>query len=69
MMSTQERERRNHQRVASYVESARRINVSYSTFRRYVDEGRIKAIRLGPGRVGILESEIDRFLDEAETVA
>ncbi len=67
-MSTQEQQRRARQRVVSYADSARRINVSYSTFRRYVDDGRIKAIRLGPGRVGILESEIDRFLDEAEAV-
>ena len=67
-MSTQERERRHRQRVVSYAETAQRLNVSPSTFRRYVGDGRIQAIRLGPGRVGILESEIDRFLDDAEKV-
>ena len=68
MMSIQEHRRRERQSVVSYAETAQRLNVSYSTFRRYVADGRIKAIRLGPGRVGVLESEIDRFLDEAEVV-
>ncbi len=61
-------EQKHPRRVITYPEGARRLAVSDATFRRYVAAGRIHAIRLGPNRVAIEESEIDRFLDEAEAV-
>ncbi len=52
--------------VLSYSEGAARLDMSTSSFRRRVSEGHIKAIRLGPRRVGVTEDEIDRVIDEAE---
>ena len=63
-MSTEKQRR--PRRLISYPEGARRLDVSPSTFRRYITAGRIHAIRVGPRRVAVEEAEIDRVIDEAE---
>ena len=55
-----------HRRVLSYPEGAARLDLSNSTFRRRVNEGVIKTVRLGPRRVGVTDAEIERYIEEAE---
>jgi excisionase family DNA binding protein len=63
MMPSRDNQRR---QVLSYPEGAARLAISNSTFRRRVNEGQIKTIRLGPRRVGVTDDEIERYIDEAE---
>jgi len=38
------------------------IGVSYSTFKRWVREGRVRVVRLPSGRIRVPYSEVERIL-------
>jgi predicted DNA-binding transcriptional regulator AlpA len=59
-------------RIIRKAEAAARLGGGLSTFHeKYVKTGRVKLIYLGRRSVGVLESEIDRLVDElvAESAA
>jgi predicted DNA-binding transcriptional regulator AlpA len=52
-------------RIIRKAEAAARLGGGLSTFHeKYVKTGRVKLIYLGRRSVGVLESEIDRLVDE-----
>jgi Predicted site-specific integrase-resolvase len=38
------------------------VNISYSTFKRWVREGRVRVVRLPSGRIRVPYSEVERIL-------
>jgi predicted DNA-binding transcriptional regulator AlpA len=59
-------------RILRKPEAAARLGAGLSTFhQKFVATGRIKLVYLGKRSVGVLESEVDRLVDElvAESVA
>jgi excisionase family DNA binding protein len=42
--------------------SAEYLGVSVKSIRRYIDDKRLKAVRLGPQVLAIRQSELERFL-------
>jgi hypothetical protein len=46
-------------------EAQRRLGVGQTKFYEdYVATGKLKLVRLGPRAVGVVEDELDRFIDE-----
>jgi excisionase family DNA binding protein len=45
-------------------EAQARLGIRHTRFYELVNSGKLKLVRLGPRSVGILETELDRFIDE-----
>jgi excisionase family DNA binding protein len=44
-------------------EAARRLGVGHSRFYEIVNEGKIRLVRLGDRAVGVIEDELDAYID------
>lgn len=53
-------------KVYSLKQAAEIAGVSPQTLRRRMNEDKIRILKLGPRRVGIRASELERFLKDAE---
>jgi predicted DNA-binding transcriptional regulator AlpA len=45
-------------------EAQTRFRIRHTRFYELVNTGKLKLVRLGPRSVGVLEEELDRFIDE-----
>jgi predicted DNA-binding transcriptional regulator AlpA len=45
-------------------EAQTRLGIRHTRFYELVNTGKLKLVRLGPRSVGVLEEELDRFIDE-----
>ena len=59
-------EHRDVDRVYSIDDAAMIAGVSPATLRRRIKEHQIRILRLGPRRIGIRASELERYLKNAE---
>jgi excisionase family DNA binding protein len=48
---------------------AEKLNLSVYTVRRYINEGRLKAVRLSPRALLILDCDLEQFLADREVKA
>lgn len=60
-LSVNRRERR-HPELIGLPEAADRCNVHYRTFRRWIAEGRIRAIRVGPKLLKVDIADLDAYI-------
>jgi predicted DNA-binding transcriptional regulator AlpA len=45
-------------------EAQARLGIRHTQFYEIVNAGKLKLVRLGPRSVGVIEEELDRFIDE-----
>jgi excisionase family DNA binding protein len=45
-------------------EAARRLGVGHTRFYELVNEGRLRLVRIGERSVGVIEDELNRFIEE-----
>ncbi len=53
-----------HNVVIRLYQAPEKLNLSASTIRRLIKEGKLSTIKLSSRATGILQSEIDRYLAE-----
>jgi excisionase family DNA binding protein len=51
-------------RVIRPKEARQRLGVGNTKFYELVNAGRIKLVKLGPRAVGVVEDQLDKFIDE-----
>jgi excisionase family DNA binding protein len=56
------RRERRHPELIGLPEAADRCHVHYRTFRRWIAEGRINAIRIGPRLIMVDSAELDKLV-------
>jgi excisionase family DNA binding protein len=56
------RRERRHPELIGLQEAADRCGVSYRTVRRWISDGRINAVRVGPKLLKISVSDLDRIV-------
>lgn len=55
------RSERRHPELVGLTEAADRLNVSYRTLRRWINEGRLNAVRVGPKLLKVSLEDLDKL--------
>lgn len=61
-MDTKEQEKRLGQSYLTVAQAAEQLGVHPSTIRRWIDAGILRAHRLGPKRIALMQSELQRVV-------